>query len=987
MLKINESTGSDIKKIILDSIREIIDGMSAILESDNLDQKIRASINQYKINILGRLKEKELKIAVGGETSAGKTTFLNSLFQTNMFFVTQEEATGVPTEIRRDKILKIEVIDKQGKCRETLESQTDWFDNSSLLKDEFIEKVSNFIAKYTRIGQSSLSWVNKVKVSLPVDDFPKNLVLIDTPGFNAHQSRSVIAKEVISNSHACIFIIDARNALKSKEMEVLSSTREEVGKTFLVLNKMDLVIGDDDLDCDGADSANKLIEHVEKEVLNYFKLDQFYIYPVCSLGKSDVNSDVYQYIENLENFRNQFIKETMIRKLILLLDSAAKEAIITSDSVTEMIKEILSVYKEKLEEIEKARPADLKSLESDIMKKINEQLKSEQNKYLNKIEDIIEDELKKCDLYFRDWLNNQSSKKDLEKNSPIKANEIMNTGLQTIERLKINELKSITNNISNKIVQSFRELYSNLPFKANFNSDKIIKTMGRISLINTNSLGNNMNTVNYGKEISPGQAVNLGFSMAIMFGGPLGIGIAAGAYGLGKIFGKSIEDVKSELYKVFLDNLNKLKSNVVNMCISEFNSSNSEFSRGMENAIREQIEVYREIINQSIKEHKEKYIEQQTKMDKLKNSAERIKNVAFSLNNWREEQRRQELTEKFLNELSKSSYDNSASLLTITVCQSGNFDYKTLTEAVRASISGTQILLMPGIYEEKLILNKELEIIGNGSSKEIVIINTNDSCIEITGNYIQIKGITIKSTIDNNYKSNCFSLSITNGNLFIENCNLIFESSSDKNLKNSGALLINGNKTNAVIRNCKIYDSKKVGIKILDNLNSIIEECEIYNNEGTGINISNSITTIRNSKIFNQVTAIDLDSNSKVNIEECNLFGNKIGIFVKSSQLKLLASKIYENNKSLEFYEHSKAQVEKSFFYSNLEGITIEEGSELVFFESDMKDTINRVEKIVPVIKDEIFKNERKGFTLIIASIVLLTSIIIITLIIIFGKF
>lgn len=54
-------------------------------------------------------------------------------------------------------------------------------------------------------------------------------------------------------------------------------------------------------------------------------------------------------------------------------------------------------------------------------------------------------------------------------------------------------------------------------------------------------------------------------------------------------------------------------------------------------------------------------------------------------------------------------------------------DYATIAEAVEAANPGDRILIRPGFYQEKIVLNKPLEIIGEGDLEEIVVQAATDS--------------------------------------------------------------------------------------------------------------------------------------------------------------------------------------------------------------------------------------------------------------------
>ena len=328
-------------------LRIIIEGMNIIGTSLCATEDIRLAVESFNGNIQRCLEETELRVAIGGETNSGKTTLLNSLFNTNMFYITPTEATVVPTEIRYGDKFAILVLDEKGNVKEELAVNSLWLDESgNKLKDEYVQLVQDFVRTYTRIDEQALSWVSKIKVNLPVPGLPASLVLIDTPGFNAHEERTQIVKDVISNCHACIFVMDARNAIK---MEKFIATREELSKMFLVLNKMDLVQGDDELDRDGTDATDETLKRIRREFTRKFNVEDILLYPVSSLSKAKVSSDAYCYVDNLVELRVRICTEILRHKLRLIAESAPREALAVSRLTLEMSSNLRSHYQNEIE--------------------------------------------------------------------------------------------------------------------------------------------------------------------------------------------------------------------------------------------------------------------------------------------------------------------------------------------------------------------------------------------------------------------------------------------------------------------------------------------------------------------------------------------------------------------------------------------------------------------------------------------------------------
>lgn len=890
-------------KQALEVIHNIMYGMSEIGSKKNIDSITKNKLETHRSNILNKLREKEIKIAVGGETSAGKTTFLNSLFKTNMFFVTQEEATGVPTEIRKSNILKIEVLDKNFIVKESLNSDISWFNlESNLIKEEYIDTVKSFISKYTRIGEASLSWVSKVRAFMPVENFPENLVLIDTPGFNAHESRSAIAQNVISNSHACIFLIDARNALKSKEMEILKSIRDEVGKTFLVLNKMDLVLGDDELDCDGSESADLIIERVKNDIKKYFNLEQAFIYPVCSLSKDERFPDANKYVDNLDSFRSQFISETMNQKLNLFLDSSAKEAVVISEIIFNIINKKIEEFQIEEIKIENSIPNDLSLYEEYIWEKISEHYNIYIEEYYKVLDEVITSQFNASVEYFEAWLNPITSQDILKKESQLKAQNLIQSIINNIDQVRKNELTKITKKLSNDLVNIFRNLYRQLPFNIDFDPNKISSSIEHLNQNKLVSLSHQINSVDYGKstEFKGGLAFA---AIGAAFAGPFGA-LLGGVVGR-SLFGKPIGDIKQEIYNIFLENINPLYEKIISSCQSDFSEekSNSFFEK-LKNSINKQVENYRDEIWLKIKTEQNNFNKQRKELNDLQKNVITIRENAKLLELWRNEKKKQlddQSTEQFIDEIRDSfgvSSESFESLLTIVV-SSESLQYKTISDAIKKSSSGGRIIVKPGIYNETLEIDKEIEIIGEGDLSKIIIRSVNKPCLLINGCSAFIQGITFQGLSN---EENYFTINVHNGNINIENCNISFESTKNISFNLSSCILISSNQENNFIKNCIISKSNGNGIILIENSNTLIENCKISNTLGKGLKLENS---------------------SKVIIESCDFLNNEIGIEITDSfENKIINSKFITNNKAIILNEKS----ENYFFnclvsYSKIFGI------------------------------------------------------------------
>ena len=61
-------------------------------------------------------------------------------------------------------------------------------------------------------------------------------------------------------------------------------------------------------------------------------------------------------------------------------------------------------------------------------------------------------------------------------------------------------------------------------------------------------------------------------------------------------------------------------------------------------------------------------------------------------------------------------------MVTIIVGASGNGDYTSIAEAIQNAQPQTEILVRPGLYRERIVIDKPLKIIGEGQVENILLL-------------------------------------------------------------------------------------------------------------------------------------------------------------------------------------------------------------------------------------------------------------------------
>ena len=154
--------------------------------------------------------------------------------------------------------------------------------------------------------------------------------------------------------------------------------------------------------------------------------------------------------------------------------------------------------------------------------------------------------------------------------------------------------------------------------------------------------------------------------------------------------------------------------------------------------------------------------------------------------------------------------------------------YGTINKAIKNAEPNSKIKVPPGIYREGLIIDKPVEIVGDGLREEIIIESADSDCILMQTDSAVVRGLTLKCKAGENGKK-FFGINIPQGKLIVEDLDITSDSLA--------CIVIQNSETNPIIRKCRIYDGKGKGIYVHENGKGIIEDCDIYGNTDSGVAI------------------------------------------------------------------------------------------------------------------------------------------------------
>ncbi|MAQ95971.1 MAG: hypothetical protein CMM84_20890 [Rhodothermaceae bacterium] len=199
---------------------------------------------------------------------------------------------------------------------------------------------------------------------------------------------------------------------------------------------------------------------------------------------------------------------------------------------------------------------------------------------------------------------------------------------------------------------------------------------------------------------------------------------------------------------------------------------------------------------------------------------------------------------------------------TVTVDGMGRGDYTSLVDAVRAAQAGTRILVRPGLYTGGIVLDKPLEIVGDGPLAEIEVVATGETVLRFETTMGRVSGLTIKQRGGDGY-----GVEIAQGRLFLESCDVKSEGLSCVAV-HSGA--------DPVVRGNRIHDGKQAGVFVYEDGRGTYEDNDVFANAGAGFAVQEGADpVVRGNRIHHgKQSGVYIHTDGRGTYEDNDVFAN-----------------------------------------------------------------------------------------------------------------
>ena len=241
--------------------------------------------------------------------------------------------------------------------------------------------------------------------------------------------------------------------------------------------------------------------------------------------------------------------------------------------------------------------------------------------------------------------------------------------------------------------------------------------------------------------------------------------------------------------------------------------------------------------------------------------------------------------------------------------------YKTINDAIEKAYPWWTVFVYSGTYNEKIIINKTINLDGENKENTIIDGNGADVVVYIQAPDVRVSGFTIQNSGTNRLNSGIRTLSL-NSNATIKNCIL---QDCDVGLYLNYAHAKSGN-----IIHDNIIRNNRVGVFATWANNNNFSNNKIYGNSEHGIELEAVRTSsFTSNEIFdNSGCGLYLHGASNENIIDSNNFTtNSQGIKIKESKNNIIKSNNFINNNIQASFEKSIRNKWKRNYWSDWERI------------------------------------------------------------------
>jgi F-box protein 11 len=254
-------------------------------------------------------------------------------------------------------------------------------------------------------------------------------------------------------------------------------------------------------------------------------------------------------------------------------------------------------------------------------------------------------------------------------------------------------------------------------------------------------------------------------------------------------------------------------------------------------------------------------------------------------------------------------------------------DFSTISAAISAALPGDRIVVRPGLYRESLVVNKPLEILGDGPAEKIKVWARGATALEFQASIGRVANLSLRQAGGD---GQWYGADITSGRLDLEGCLI----SSDS----LACVVIRGAADPRLRRNL-ISSGGGVGVLVHEYGLGTLEDNQIFDNHLSGVEIkAGGNPSLRRNRIYrNGESGVLVHGEGEGTVEDNEIDDNGTGTAISSGGNPIVRHNRISGSKhsGIFVYDGGQGYIEDNEVIANvLSGVEIGDGGDPVVQEN-----------------------------------------------------
>jgi len=616
----------------IDATLEYIDTVKNVFLNSSDSREISSRIKF----IQNKRKDSKLYLAVVGEFSSGKSTFINALLGFRLLKEAVMPTTACATYIEcHAKFLSLNVSFFDGnifKCSESnFNGIREYIYSKFSLKCNDLYQVITVITSDQNIART----VATLNIKVPGNAIPNNIVIIDTPGFNpgspSVDNHQEITKYIVENvADAAIILTSQEQAMSATLSRFLNSNLKRcLHRCTYVVTKFDTL--------EDISARNEVLDYVRQRISKDLSISNPQLF-----GLSAVTMLPVKRIPLGKEIEWSILKKAFTDFMNLTWSELQKSKdYVLSEHINILVKDVARLCIEKLSSKQKDLQSDKSFLEAHRVETIQTVCDRMVIAASNAINDTI------STLHFS-FSSAESKSKSLAENT-------INTGIMSLVNFKTIMMPKIKSDVENEAKKALTSLNNSVNSKV---GDCVRTQISRMSQVFTShysqfpSLRPSESTptvnlvrfknpdLNFSIALSKIEALDSkenrsagggaagGAAIGALFGGPIGaiVGAGIGLFG-GIIAGDQSDSMRSSAIPLVKNEISSFFSSLRFKVDNEISSIKTRYSTLIKRFAQEHISKYGVSVQELITGHQKKIQDLNNQIKSLRNAVNGLQNV------------------------------------------------------------------------------------------------------------------------------------------------------------------------------------------------------------------------------------------------------------------------------------------------------------------------------------------------------------------------